>query len=298
MNSKGLTKVLAVFFVFSMIIGLGIGSELGSKVAYAAFDPALDIPFMSCGEYHSMLLSDDGTVRVTGYNGYGQLGLGDTVSRNSPTKISGLYNVKQVFSGKGSFSSFAILNDGSVKAWGYNSSGELGLGDTNSRLSPTLIPGLSGVKQIASGLGFTLALMNDGTVKSWGDNSNGKLGLGDTVSRYTPTTIPNLSGVKQITAGFTYAQALMTDGTVKSWGFWSNNGLNVSYDTLSPTTISGLTGVKQLEAANRSSIALKTDGTVKHICSGTSPDSLSSLTNVKQVAATDNTFFALMNNGV
>ena len=44
--------------------------------------------------------------------------------------------------------SIFLLNDGSVKACGYNYSGQLGLGDTTNRSALTLIPDLENVKEI------------------------------------------------------------------------------------------------------------------------------------------------------
>ena len=44
--------------------------------------------------------------------------------------------------------SFFLLNDGTVMGCGHNGNGQLGLGDTNDRKVPTLIPNLNNVKQI------------------------------------------------------------------------------------------------------------------------------------------------------
>ena len=111
-----------------------------------------------------------------------------------------------------------IANDGTVKAWGENSSGQLGLGDTQSRNVPTTIPGLTAVKQLTAGESFSAALMNDGTVKTWGSNSNGQLGYSSS-NKTTPATVPGLSNVIQIAAGGSHILALLNDGTVKAWVF-------------------------------------------------------------------------------
>jgi len=42
---------------------------------------------VSCGIYHTVLLSEDGHVWTFGNNGYGQLGHGDMGKRNKPTEI-------------------------------------------------------------------------------------------------------------------------------------------------------------------------------------------------------------------
>ena len=76
-----------------------------------------------------------------GYNWYGQLGLGaaTTTSYTSSQSIAGL-NALLVSSG--SQSSYAVLPNLTVKAWGYNNNGRLGDGTATDRPAPTTIPGL------------------------------------------------------------------------------------------------------------------------------------------------------------
>ena len=86
----------------------------------------------------------------------------------------------------GEFSTCALLDDGSVKCWGRNDSGQLGLGGTTDSLVPAnlvdLGPGLKAV-ELAAGLAHVCALLTDGSVKCWGSNSHGQLGLGDANNR-------------------------------------------------------------------------------------------------------------------
>jgi len=60
----------------------------------------------------------------------------------TPTVIQNLTGAKEIISG--SLFVYAIMNDGTVKSWGWNKSGELGLGtcDYDKHPIPTLIPGL------------------------------------------------------------------------------------------------------------------------------------------------------------
>ncbi len=102
------------------------------------------------------------------------------------------------------------MSDGTVKAWGYNSYGQLGDNTTTNRTSPITISGLSGVQQVVASFNHTLALMADGTVKAWGANASGQLGDNTTTNRTSPTTISGLSGVKQLVAGDSSTLALMT----------------------------------------------------------------------------------------
>src|SRR5439155_19123638 len=57
--------------------------------------------------------------------------------RTLPILVSGLTDITEVAAGD--FSSYALAADGSLWAWGDNSSGELGVGDMTDRLIPTQV---------------------------------------------------------------------------------------------------------------------------------------------------------------
>ncbi len=88
----------------------------------------------------------------------------------------------------------AILDDNSVKCWGYNLDGQLGIGDTRNRgRNPSemgdALPAVNlgtgrSAQAIEVGNFRTCAVLDDDkTVKCWGQNKNGELGLGDTQNR-------------------------------------------------------------------------------------------------------------------
>jgi len=93
----------------------------------------------------------------------------------------------------GSFHTCARLDDGSVKCWGQNGNGQLGVGDTLNRgdgpgemglLLPSVDLGAGRTAlTLSGGFAHTCAKLDDGTVKCWGGNVNGGLGLGDTQHR-------------------------------------------------------------------------------------------------------------------
>ena len=168
-----------------------------------------------------MALLNDGTIKAWGCNQDAQLGLGSTSTTNqtSPVTIPGLTGVKQLVAGCNF--AYALMDDGTVKSWGHDFYGRLGLNITTDVLIPTTIPNLAGVKQLSGG-GIDgrhiLALLNDGTVKSWGYNNYGQLGIGDKTSQYLPVAIPGLTDVNQVVARDYYSYAIMNDGTIKAWG--------------------------------------------------------------------------------
>lgn len=82
----------------------------------------------------------------------------------------------------------ALKADGSVWAWGFNSSGQLGNGATTNSFTPVQVSGLSGVTAVAAGGDHAFAL-KAGTVWAWGDNYYGQLGDGSTTNRTTPVIV-------------------------------------------------------------------------------------------------------------
>ena len=117
---------------------------------------------------------------------------------------------------------FALHGDGTVSGYGSNSRGQLGLVNfmgvkLDTVASPTVIPGLHDVKDIAVGEEHTLVLHHDGTMSAMGKNGNGQLGLGDREDRHVPTRL-SVFGIGQILASGDLSAAL-TAGAPR--GFFS-----------------------------------------------------------------------------
>lgn len=100
---------------------------------------------ISLSAIHLCAALDDGTVKCLGNNDVGQLGIGSTDpqdGQSTPLQAVPLERpALQVAAGP--FHTCAILDDGAVRCWGGNASGELGVGDTESRGDAG---GLNGVK--------------------------------------------------------------------------------------------------------------------------------------------------------
>src|SRR5205809_1040837 len=73
-----------------------------------------------------------------------------------PVSVGGLSEVTAIAAGTDH--SLALRADGTVYAWGDNTTGELGNGTTTSSSVPIQVSGLTGVTAIAAGSGFSLAL--------------------------------------------------------------------------------------------------------------------------------------------
>jgi len=242
-----------------------------------------DVQSFGAAQTFTMASKKDGTVWGWGYNGYGQLGDGTTATQQKPVQVKGvdgvgfLTDIKEVVAAE--YTSLALKNDGTVWAWGYNPTGQIGDGTSTTRPYPVQVKGLDGtgfltnVKQISATGSHILALKNDGTVWGWGYNNNGAVGDGTSNTRYTPVQVKDtfttfLTGVATINAGRNNSFAAKTDGTVWGWGYNGNGeiGDNTFNNRYYATQVHGvgnvgfLTDVVALTAGEYHAAALKSDG--------------------------------------
>ena len=106
----------------------------------------------------SLALKTDGTIWSWGTNNVGQLGLGNTTNYSSPKQIGAATYWGSAVSGKGTGSAAALKNDGTLWTWGYNYSGQLGLGNTTYYSSPKQVGSLATWQSVAVGSSNMLAI--------------------------------------------------------------------------------------------------------------------------------------------
>jgi len=183
---------------------------------------------------------DDATVKCWGANYYGQMGTGMTGGTQTiPALVPGLTNVKSV--GVGFSHVCALLNDGTVKCWGRNDLGEIGIGTKSTTVhepTPKTVLGLtSPVVELAVGAWHACARMNDGVVKCWGSNETGQIGdggLGTGASRATPATVLGLTSPSALSAGSLHTCA-RASGLWSCWGYNTYGQLGTG-STMTETT--------------------------------------------------------------
>lgn len=169
----------------------------------------------------------------------------------------------------GGFHTTATGSDGNMYAWGFNSAGQLGTGDTVNRLSPAPVIAPEGVTftDLEPGGFHTLALGDDGNVYAWGENDRGQLGTGDLANVPTPqqVRIPGDPRIVQISGGEYDSLALADDGTAYGWGYnrSGQTGTGAAETVvLSPQPVLAPDSVKftSISAATHHSLALTADG--------------------------------------
>ena len=96
----------------------------------------------------------------------------------------------------------ALLEDTTVRCWGFNTRGEVGDGTTDARPTPVPVSGLTGVASITEASMANCAVLLDTTAWCWGSNFGGQLGIGTTDPISTvPVQVTGLIGVSSLHSG-------------------------------------------------------------------------------------------------
>jgi hypothetical protein len=165
----------------------------------------------------------------------------------------------------GDGTSFLLTSGGVIYSWGNQVNGRLGDGEVadRSRTQPSLVLGLSGIRQIAVGAAHGLALRRDGAVMAWGANGAGQLGNGREGGEVgTPFRVGGLERIAAIAAGGRSSFALDANGRVFSWGenVAGQLGLGNAEGRTAPTPIPGLEDIVVIGAGGQHAFAVRRDG--------------------------------------
>ncbi len=224
---------------------LGNGTTTGSTTPVQVLGPACEcflsgVTAISAGGLFNLAVRQDGTVVAWGANDQGQLGDGTTTSRFIPIQVcvngttapctSFLTGITAVAAG--GFHSLAAKSDGTVVAWGSNTSGQLGIGTTVpiSKWSTTgslatsryfhaaallgngkvLVSG--GTSAFPSVVPLTSAELYDSAAGTWSATGS----MGSTRSHHSATLLSN--GKVLVAGGFgNLASAELYDPTPSTW---------------------------------------------------------------------------------
>ena len=239
-------------------LGDGAG-EMGSSLPYLSVGTDTVIGMPKNGRAHSCAILSGGTVKCWGNNRWGQLGTGSFINRDYYTPQAAVnfgssngvaLTVVQMDSGEEH--SCAVLDNGSLKCWGRNIYGQLGIGNKTNQHTPQLVNlGTDKTaKQVTAGFRHTCAILNDDTVKCWGWGAYGVLGYGsDDSDRNTPPATTLNFGeddeeqpktAKHIAAGSYHSCAILNDDSLVCWGgnsYGEVGGGNTSNGQYSPQVV-------------------------------------------------------------
>jgi alpha-tubulin suppressor-like RCC1 family protein len=222
---------------------LGDGTTTNRFTPTAVAGLASGVAAIGAGDYGTCALTTGGAVVCWGHNNYGQLGDGTTTDRGTPVSVVSLESGVEAIA-VGGYHTCALTTGGSVLCWGNNSSGQLGDGTAEQRLTPTAVIGLpivADVTGVAVGGAHTCAVLAGMGVACWGYNNNGQLGDGTTTSRLTPMPVSSLGGdVAAIAAGDAHACAATGGGGLYCWG--KNNYGQIGDGTVQGCSMWGCAG--------------------------------------------------------
>ena len=226
-------------------LGYGNKSSIGDDETPASAGP-VDLGAgrtavaIAAGGDHTCVVLDDGSARCWGNGDFGALGYGNTADvgdDESPASVGPIdlgpgRTARAIATGTNH--SCAILDDGTVRCWGYGQSGQLGYANT-ATIGDDEVPGSVGVVDLGVGRTaaaisvaefHTCAILDNGAVRCWGSGSTGRLGYGNTTSVGDDES-PGAVGPVHLGAGRTavglatgsqHSCAVLDDRTVRCWG--------------------------------------------------------------------------------
>ena len=108
---------------------------------------------VSAGGAHTLVRLQSGEVLAFGRGTSGELGCGVPADKHSPGAVALPVGARAVGVSAGASHSLALMEDGSVLAWGANQSGQLGRGDTVDASTPFVLalPASSTARAVAAG---------------------------------------------------------------------------------------------------------------------------------------------------
>jgi alpha-tubulin suppressor-like RCC1 family protein len=195
---------------------------------------------LAAGAHHVLAIDGNHDVLAWGDNSKGQLGAPGP-SSDDPVAVPIPRGTTRGFVAVVAAADrcFALRSDGTVWAWGDNTSGTLGIGTTTNPAEPTQVTALKDVIAIAAGERHCLAQDSHGTVWGWGENGNGQLGIPASTIAAVPVVVPYVVSPQRIAAGGWHSLAIGGFGEVLAWGagFRGQLGIAKLTDRTIPTSV-------------------------------------------------------------
>ncbi|TGZ51677.1 RCC1 and BTB domain-containing protein 1-like [Temnothorax longispinosus] len=158
-------------------VGSSISTNQGAPRQVNSNLAGKKVVYISCGQTSTMAVIENGEVYGWGYNGVGQLGIGNYVNQMTPSRVGSLIGTVIVKVACGYAHTLALTDEGKLYVWGGNSYGQLGIGNKTNACNPVM---LVGHHQITHEMGrvsdiaalhynhISIAVAEGGRVYMWG----------------------------------------------------------------------------------------------------------------------------------
>lgn len=207
-----------------------LGSEVINRLSPEIFSNKR-IESVSCGQDHSMFLTNSGEIYSCGWSADGQTGLGHYNNQHRPELIQGDIKNEKIVKVSSTGDCVLALNDkGEVFGWGNSEYNQILLESDEQQINVPIhlkyLKGVGKIIDIAAGGSFSMVLNDEGNVFVWG---YGLLGFGPKVDFCkNPTQIPAAlfgrnsfnpdNRVISINCGLYHMAAINSDNDLFMWG--------------------------------------------------------------------------------
>ncbi len=218
---------------------------------------------------HTCGLTAAGSAYCWGENFAGQVGDSTIMNRSTPVPVAGGLTLAMLSASVGNFTC-GLTGGGDAYCWGFNSQGELGIGQSDGDPHPVPSAVLGGHKfsVISGGASHVCAIATvSGDVYCWGGNALGQLGDGGNQPAFSPQKVNGLSGATTVVAGVAHTCVLVGAGDARCWGggsanYWNRGQLGTgdNLDRPFPTPVSGGLQFRSLTAGFMHTCGVTTRG--------------------------------------
>ncbi|PKI57456.1 hypothetical protein CRG98_022107 [Punica granatum] len=238
---------------------LGHGTDVSHWIPKRISGPleGLQIAYVSCGPWHTALITSMGQLFTFGDGTFGVLGHGDRENVMSPREVESLSGLRTIAVACGVWHTAAVVeviatqssastSSGKLFTWGDGDKNRLGQGDKEPRLKPTCVPALIDYNfcKIACGHSITVGLTTSGRVFTMGSTVYGQLGNPSSDGKIPCSVEDKLAGeiVEEIACGSYHVTVLTSKNEVYTWGKGANGRLGHGdlEDRKTPTLVEAL----------------------------------------------------------
>ena len=219
---------------------LGHGTEASHWIPKRVLGPleGLQVAYITCGTWHTALITSAGQLFTFGDGTFGVLGHGNKDSVFYPREVETLMGLKTIAVSCGVWHTAAVVevivtqssvSSGKLFTWGDGDKYCLGHGDKEPRLKPTCVPSLIDYNfyKLACGHSLTIGLTTSGCIFTMGSTVYGQLGNPHSNGKLPCLVEDKLASesVKDIACGSYHVAVLTTKSEIYTWGKGANGRL-------------------------------------------------------------------------